>query len=197
MHGDNTSAIKNIYDERSEKYDNYIHTRLAQEHIENAKLNEGETVLDLACGTGLVTILAKQKVGLGRVVGIDLSNGMLEVARQKTKQQGLEIEYLEHDISDLNELDLLSKTPQGFDKIICAAAVVLLKEPLRAIQHWVSLLAPNGRLLIDANTKESMIAGSILSDIGSEIGHSLRWDSSWVQSEDSLRKLFFFYVISL
>ncbi len=186
------NPIKEIYDERSEGYDDSNdshHVRQAQEYIKRADLKEGETVLDLACGTGLVTLLAKKQVGSGWVVGVDISHGMLEVARRKTTQQGLDITYFEHDIADLNGLDLLHEASQGFDVITCASALVLLKDPLCAVKHWVSLLAANGRLLTDVACERSMIAALILADVGAEIGQSLRWDASWIESEESLRKL--------
>ncbi len=193
MYDDNTkNPIKEIYDERSEGYDDSNdshHVRQAQEYIKRAELKEGETVLDLACGTGLVTLLAKKQVGRGRVVGVDISHGMLEVARRKTTQQGLDITYIEHDIADLSRLDLLPEATQGFDVITCASALVLLKDPLRAVKHWASLLAPNGRLLTDVASERSMIAALILADVGADIGQSLRWDASWIESEESLRKL--------
>ncbi|KAL6712733.1 hypothetical protein ACLMJK_009671 [Lecanora helva] len=184
------TAIKAMYDERSESYDNSIHASLAQQHIENAQLKPGQSVLDLACGTGLVTLLAKQQVGQGKVVGVDFSEGMLDVAHKKTQQQNLEIEYYQHDISNLDELQLLSKVERGFDVIFCVAALVLLKDPQRVVKHWASLLAPNGKLLVDANPEGSMLAASILKEIGSEIGQSLIWDDSSVNSESSLQRLF-------
>ena len=135
MHDNPTKSMKAIYDERSEDYDNSFHIRLPQEYIGCVKLSEGETLLNLACGTGLVILLAKKQVGLSRVMGVDISNGMLEVARRKTKQQGLDIIYVEHDIADLGGLDLLLRATQGFDVITCASALLFLKEPLHAVKH--------------------------------------------------------------
>ena len=189
MGDESLNSIRAIYDERSEGYDNSFHTRQAQEYIEHAKLREGETVLDLACGTGLVTILAKRQVGNGRVVGVDISSGMLEVARRKTRQEGLDITYIEHDIRDLEDLDLSPKVAQRFDVITCASALLLLKDPLQALKHWASLLAPNGRLLTDVLVERSMIPGLILTKIGPEVGRPMPWNASWVKSGESLREL--------
>lgn len=106
MNSDTNASIKAIYTERSSTYDNSpLHPRQANEYIDGANLQQGESVLDLACGTGLVTIPAKQHVGpAGKVTGIDISSGMLDVARQKTSDMGLDITYIEHDITDLSEL---------------------------------------------------------------------------------------------
>ncbi|KAL8759414.1 MAG: hypothetical protein Q9199_000783 [Rusavskia elegans] len=148
----------------------------------------GESVLDLACGTGLVTIPAKQHVGLaGKVTGIDIISGMLDVARQKTSDMGLDITYVEHDITDLNELQL-----GKFDVITCASALLLLllQEPLRAIEHWTSLLAPNGRLLVDVMIERNVLAPVILTKVRPNVGRELGWNGGWVESEDWLRQLF-------
>ena len=50
--------------------------------VEAARLTAGERVLDIACGTGVVTRAAAKRVGpTGRIVGIDLNPGMIAVAR--------------------------------------------------------------------------------------------------------------------
>ena len=143
-------------------------------------------MLDLACGTGLVTIPAKHHVGpTGKVMGIDFSDGMLEVARRKTSEQGLQISYIEHNITDLGSLDLAK-----FDVITCASALLLMPNPLHAVKRWASLLVPGGRLLTDVVVERSLIAHTILTRIGPEIGRALLWDSSWVKNEDSWKELF-------
>ncbi|KAL8821126.1 MAG: hypothetical protein Q9223_000781 [Gallowayella weberi] len=169
-----TATIKAIYTERSSSYDSSpFHIRQAKEYIHRANLQPGQSPLDLACGTRLVTILAKKYIGpTGKVVGVDFSHGMLQVARQKTLEQGLDITYVEHDITDLGALELGT-----FDVVTC-------------VQYWASLLARNGKLLADVVIERDVIAPSILTEIGSKVGRSLSWDGRWVESEDSLRRLF-------
>ncbi|KAL8799663.1 MAG: hypothetical protein Q9182_005733 [Xanthomendoza sp. 2 TL-2023] len=181
------TAIKAIYTERSSSYDvSPFHLHQAQEYIHCANLQPGQSLLDLACGTGLVTILAKQHLGpTAKVVGVDFSHGMLQIARQKTLEQGLDITYIEHDITDLGALELGT-----FDAVTCASALLLMPDPLKAVKHWASLLAPNGRLLTDVVIERDVIAPAILTEIGPKIGRSMAWDGSWVESEDSLRRLF-------
>ncbi|KAI4259653.1 MAG: hypothetical protein L6R42_004471 [Xanthoria sp. 1 TBL-2021] len=127
MNSDTNTSVKAIYTERSSTYDNSpLHPHQANEYIHRANLKQGESVLDLACGTGLVTIPAKQHIGpAGKVTGIDISSGMLDVARQRTSDMGLDITYMEHDITNLSELKL-----GEFDVITYASALLLLREPL-------------------------------------------------------------------
>ncbi|KAL4894957.1 S-adenosyl-L-methionine-dependent methyltransferase [Aspergillus ambiguus] len=182
--------IGSIYDERSGQYDVSFHGLLAEEYIRVAQPKHGECVLDLACGTGLVTLAAEEKVGSqGHVVGIDISAGMLNRARHKAQQKGSNITFFQHDITDLSDLDLLSPGHEGFDLITCAAALVLLPDPLQAIKNWMTLLKPGGRLITDVAAKDVHVPSRILSRISETLGEPLQWDQSWVQNEDSLKTL--------
>jgi ubiquinone/menaquinone biosynthesis C-methylase UbiE len=53
----------------------------AADLVERSAPRPGERVLDVACGTGVVARLAAERMGTGRVVGLDLNPGMLAVAR--------------------------------------------------------------------------------------------------------------------
>src|SRR5919202_168929 len=69
-----------------ENYERYfvpaIGAPLAAELLDVAALRPGERVLDIACGTGIVTRLAAERVGAdGAVAGVDINPGMLGVAR--------------------------------------------------------------------------------------------------------------------
>ena len=66
--------------------------------VAQAKLQAGERVLDVACGTGLVARLAAQYVGAsGHVTGLDINPGMLAVARSLAPAQGATVEWREED----------------------------------------------------------------------------------------------------
>ena len=68
--------------------------RLRTLSVEHALLKPGESVLDIGCGTGGVTIPAKLQVGKnGRVAGIDPAPEMITVARKKASRAGLEIDF--------------------------------------------------------------------------------------------------------
>ena len=63
--------------------------------VDRACVRVGESVLDVACGTGVVTRLAAQQSGNGRVVGLDLNADMLRVARGVANVDGVSIEWCE------------------------------------------------------------------------------------------------------
>jgi SAM-dependent methyltransferase len=73
--------------------------------------------------------------------------------------------------------------------ITCAAALVLLPDPLGAIRHWASLLREGGRLVTDVAARDVHVPARIFERIGPELGLSLQWDQSWVKGEESLAEL--------
>ena len=72
--------VKAKFDARTEyDKDNDRHPKLAAELVVRSRLQQGWKVLDIACGTGLVTYLAAEAVGPGgSVTGIDLSSGLIQ-----------------------------------------------------------------------------------------------------------------------
>ena len=157
------SRIAAIYDERSSKYDESFHPRQAEDFIKWAELQPGQNVLDLCCGTGLVTLPAKQAVGdQGRVIGVDVSNQMLDQARRKAAAAELDITFINGDVTTLKRQDLSLQDGQYFDLITCASAFVLLEDPVGALRQWATHLSPTGRLIIDVPTETSMVVGSLL-----------------------------------
>ncbi|ETI23962.1 hypothetical protein G647_05769 [Cladophialophora carrionii CBS 160.54] len=188
-------SVRSMYDERSEHYDeNEVHIKQAQDYCEWAGLRRGESLLDLACGTGLVALEAKRRVsGAGHVVGVDISEGMLTVARRKAAAAGLDdVRFFNHDISDLAAIrdDILPDGAEGFDVITCASALVLLPDPLRAVRNWQALLRPQGgRLVTDVQTKDANLVMNVFSDIASRVGESVPWNSELLRSQRELERL--------
>ncbi|KAL2431625.1 hypothetical protein ABEF95_012401 [Exophiala dermatitidis] len=184
-------SVRSIYDERSEQYDeNQVHVKQAHDYVEWAQLKEGECVLDLACGTGLVTLEAKRVVGpSGYVFGIDISDGMLNVAWRKAEAEGVDVQFLNHDIADLRGLDLLPEGKVGFDVITCAAALILLPDPLQAVSMWKTLLSPGGRLVTDVQTKDANIVMKIFATIAPDLGEEIPWNAQQWQSQADLEQL--------
>jgi ubiquinone/menaquinone biosynthesis C-methylase UbiE len=194
MSTSNTVAISDIYNTRSATYDssnNSLHVRQTKSYLSRltSYLHPGASLLDLACGTGLLTLPAKSLVGAhGRVVGVDVSKGMLDIARQKSREQSIDVEWYEHDVSDLTHLNLGSAG--GFDVITCAAALVLLPSPSTAVHNWTQVLKPGGRMMTDVLVPGSNIIMDIFSSIGPDVGETLKWDMTRFRTQASLCKIF-------
>jgi ubiquinone/menaquinone biosynthesis C-methylase UbiE len=126
------------------------HVQLGLDFVERIAPALGASVLDLACGTGVVTIPAAEAVGSsGTVIGIDITPGMLREARNKTPDEGCaKIEWIECDVASLNEVEAVQSVIRqncGFDVISCCSAFVLLMDPATTIVSWASLPKSGGK----------------------------------------------------
>ncbi|WP_437817078.1 class I SAM-dependent methyltransferase [Sorangium sp. So ce1078] len=102
----------------------------------------GKSVLDVGCGTGIITRMLKQR-GAGRVVGLDLSEGMLAVARAEEERSPLGIEYVRRDIADAGALG-------RFDLVTASYVLPHASSPehLSAMCRGIyEALAPGGRFV--------------------------------------------------
>lgn len=98
----------------------------------------GERVLDIACGTGIVARLAHERVGPGgAVVGVDVSPGMLEVARAVAPA----ITW-----RDGSALDLPLAEGERFDVVTCQQGLQFFPDRVVAARQMRRALAPGGRL---------------------------------------------------
>ena len=189
MFSTKASRIAAIYDERSSNYDDSFHPRQAADFIKWAELQPGQNALDLCCGTGLVTLLAKQAVGEnGRVIGVDVSSQMLDEARRKARKEGLEVIFINGDVTDLNGQKAFEHG-QLFDLITCASAFVMLQDPVSVLRYWGTLLTPTGKLIIDVPTEKSMVIGTLLERLLREEGMAsgVLYGRHGVTSRDLLR----------
>ena len=101
----------------------------------------GERALDVACGTGVVSRLALERVGPhGRVTGVDLHPDMLSVADRNARRRGLSIEWKEGDAASLPVSD------SSVDVIVCQQGLQFFAEREAALQEMLRVLAPGGRV---------------------------------------------------
>ena len=104
----------------------------------------GQTVLDLGCGAGLDSILAGRQVGpSGKVIGIDMSEDMVDKARQNAEVLGLtNVDFL---CGDIEALDLADGT---VDVAISNGVFNLCVDKPRAVAEIFRVLAPSGHLFM-------------------------------------------------
>lgn len=103
-----------------------------------------EHVLDVACGTGLVTFAAARAVGPGgRVLGVDLSARMVEIARQRATDLNLpNCSFVRMDAESLALPDT------SFDVALCALGLMYVPDPEQALRELRRVLRPGGRIAI-------------------------------------------------
>jgi len=104
-----------------------------------AGLREGDRVLDVACGTGALTLAAADIVGpAGSVVGVDANPQMLAVARRKPVQ----IEWLE------GMAEALPLRDNDFDAVVSQFGFMFFDDKPQALREMVRVLKPGGRLAV-------------------------------------------------
>lgn len=174
MARDQASDAQFLYDERSVRYDDSWHPRFARHMIELVDIKAGEHVLDLACGTGLVSFQAAKTVGpRGSVTGIDISSGMLAQADSKIQKEAVHnnVQFIRHSITDLDSITELKG--KKFNVITCASALVLLQHPGAALKQWTRYLKPEGRLVVDVTHPMSQISGIVFEQVGNRLGNPI------------------------
>ncbi|XPS99014.1 hypothetical protein M3J09_008199 [Ascochyta lentis] len=183
-------AIK-FYESRAMNYDGTWHDDFTSRFISHIDIQPGQQVLDLACGTGLLTFLEADAVGSsGQVVGVDVTPSMLGVAESKKKKAGdkfSNVTFLEGDVLHLEEINALKG--RTFDVITVASALVLFPDPKAAIEHWSQFLKPGGILALDATHPRNLVAGMVLERVARRLELPIPYNRSWSKSESSLKEL--------
>ena len=118
--------------------------RAHHEHLRAAYgISPGDEVLDIGCGTGLTTREAARAAAPGRVVGVDVSEGMLERAREKTAAEQLDnVRY------DLGDAQVHRFDPAGFDVAISRFGAMFFSDPAAAFANIAAALRPEARLVL-------------------------------------------------
>lgn len=184
------NAIR-FYEARSADYDNTWHRDFTKRFISRLDIQQGQHVLDLACGTGLLTFLVAEKVGpSGSVVGVDVTPGMLAIATRKQEQDAEKysnVVFHKGDILHLEETQALQG--RTFDFIAVASALVLFPDPKAAIEHWSRYLKPGGVLAVDATHPRNLVSGMVLERVARRLDLPVPYNRSWSRSETSLQKV--------
>src|ERR1035437_6479541 len=109
-----------------------------------AKLNEGDTVLDLGSGGGIDVLLSARRVGpTGKVYGLDMTDDMLALARENQRKAGVtNVEFLK------GELESIPLPEASVDVIISNCVVNLSADKDSALAEAFRVLKPGGRFAV-------------------------------------------------
>jgi demethylmenaquinone methyltransferase/2-methoxy-6-polyprenyl-1,4-benzoquinol methylase len=152
MDRDIRQEIIEIYRARAKNYDftanlyyligypEWAHRRKA---VDALALEPGDTVVEIGCGTGLNFGLLQEAVGpTGKIIGVDLTDAMLEKARKRVSEKGGENVELVHS-------DALQYTfSPGVDGILSTFALSLVPECGQVIGNGAQALASGGRWVV-------------------------------------------------
>jgi len=159
-------------------YDTYIADVFLQGYshrlVEVAGIKPGDRVLDVACGTGVVTRLVANKIGsAGQVVGLDLNAGMLARARA-SRQTPAAIEWRLGSATDMPFAD------ETFDCVICQHGLQFIPDKAAAVFEMLRVLADRGRTVISVWRSiehcpwQAAIADALERNVGSEQAAQIR-----------------------
>lgn len=130
------------WDKAAPFYEQYWQAQLAPARarlFELSNLEAGQRVLDVACGTGLVTFPAARAVGpTGAVVATDISDAMVAYV-QKEAALGQP-----HVTAERMEAEDLRFADASFDVVLCALGLMYVPDPLRALREMGRVLRPGG-----------------------------------------------------
>src|SRR5689334_1019566 len=148
--------LVDFFDRIAPVYDTWAggqHARIAARLVELAGPAKHEHVLDVGTGTGLVAHLVAPRVSPGTVLGIDLSENMLAIARAAGRAQGTQnkkprnIQFLgmaaEH----------LVFRPETFDLVTMGEALAYFADPTTALEEAHRVLRPGGRLALSCQRR--------------------------------------------
>jgi SAM-dependent methyltransferase len=118
--------------------------RAHHEHLRAAYgISPGDEVVDIGCGTGLTAREAARAAAPGRVVGVDVSERVLERARQVTATERLDNVRYELGDAQVHRFD-----PAGFDVAISRFGTMFFSDPAAAFANIAAALRPGARLVL-------------------------------------------------
>ncbi len=139
--------LVDFFDQIAPVYDSWAggqHGRVAARLVELVKPKKGQRALDVGTGTGLVAHLVASKVSPGAVIGIDLSDRMLSIARSKQERNtqflGMAAERLVF-------------RPETFDLVTMGEALAYLADPGEALSEAHRVLRHRGRLAVSVQRR--------------------------------------------
>ena len=122
---------------------------IAEEFMARLPLKPGLRVLDVACGTGNLAVVAARKGCV--VTGIDIASNLIAQARTRAQAEGLKIQYQEGDAEALPFSDA------GFDVVVSMFGVMFAPQQELAASELIRVTKPNGLIALANWTPEGFI----------------------------------------
>jgi ubiquinone biosynthesis O-methyltransferase len=144
-----------LFDKEAEKYDNWYETKMGEfaDKVETDcafslfKPEPGMNILDVGCGTGNFSIKMARKGA--NVTGIDISEKMLEIARNRASQEELTIEFKKMDSQSLMFPD------NFFDAVFSMATIEFLSNAQKMIEEMFRVCKKGGSIVLGTINKDS------------------------------------------
>ena len=150
-HAPKRSQVEAMFNNIAPTYDRLNHTlslgidrRWRREAIDALKPFAPQSVLDIATGTGDFAILAARRLKPDSIIGVDISEGMMDVGREKVKQEGLDntISFKKDDCTALTFDD------DSFDAVTVAYGARNFEDLEAGLREMCRVLHPGGHLML-------------------------------------------------
>ncbi|NDV70113.1 bifunctional demethylmenaquinone methyltransferase/2-methoxy-6-polyprenyl-1,4-benzoquinol methylase UbiE [Dysgonomonas sp. 25] len=145
------TQVERMFDSIAENYDTLNHTLSMgidrgwrKKGILSLKKNNPQTILDIATGTGDLAIQAYPLLNLQKILGIDISEGMMDVGRKKVAKAGYS-DKISFERQDCMALDLAGNS---FDAAMVAFGVRNFEDLDKGLREILRILKPGGQLMI-------------------------------------------------
>lgn len=154
--------------------------------VETANIRPAQAVLDVGCGTGIVARTVADRIGSdGTIVGLDLNQAMLTVARRVQSN-------LEWQQGDAANLPFPERT---FDSVLCQMSLMFFPDKVRAMGEMARVTTTGGTvaLVVPASITDQPAYGRLVSVVADEAGDDAAslMDTYWSCGDlDELRALF-------
>src|SRR3972149_3354359 len=149
---DEDRIMKSQMEQMVNSYDSYMRKMtlgreraLREMTVNLAQVKPGDCVLEVGCGTGTLTLAAKRQAGpSGKVFGIDIIPGMIELSQRKAAQAGVDVAF------QLGSVEDIPFPANQFDVVMCSFMIFHMSELVRrkGIAEIYRVLKPQGRLLV-------------------------------------------------
>jgi ubiquinone/menaquinone biosynthesis C-methylase UbiE len=149
---DEDQTMKSQMEKMVPSYDSYMRTmtlgrerKLREMTVNLAQIKPGDCVLEVGCGTGTLTLAAKRQTGpSGKVFGIDIIPGMIELSQRKAALANVDVTFQSGSIDDI------PFSADQFDAAMCSFMIFHMSELVRrkGIAEIYRVLKPQGRLLV-------------------------------------------------
>jgi len=149
------SVITKDYDSLSGGYDEYFSNYVSpysREMVKRLCVGQGSSCLDLACGTGTITAELARYAGLnGRITAIDVSRGMLKMAKAKIKNE-INTQFICGDIFE----EIKTIKSESLDFVTCGWAIGY-SNPAKLLKDVKRILKPGGKVGIIENRQNTLM----------------------------------------
>ncbi len=136
------SDIAPAYDRTNTVLSLGVHHAWRRKAVKQSQAAPGQRVLDVACGTGDLSLAFRKRVGDGHVVGTDFAGPMLHAAAPKARRKGATIDWVQGDCMQLPFPD------NHFDVASISFGIRNVDDPVQGMRDMARTVKPGGKVVV-------------------------------------------------